>query len=421
VALWDIPRHRLLTLGARGDGESLAFSDDGAILAAGGLDGLAVWNVRERRIIDRAPAADVVSVAFGPQDQLAADYIGGDVRVWRVRQRLEPLASFKAPNISAEGLAWSSPSKLIVADESGATEWAIGGTPHSRLLLPPALTRHFSLVAVTPQSRLVVGVGLGAVQAWSLGSESGFTRARYTTDRYYPYESADSLPAWIRTSALDALLRASQSNPSTATVRSPDGRLTLLLHNPGVSLYRAPARLLHSEPNAVTASFQPHGKLIALGEANARRTHATTFVPSMIVFRDADTWKLVGEKLVATMASHAKIARLAFSPDGSMLASGTCTSCGPFLPLGSTTRMWDVRERIAIGQPLPGLPLTFSPDGTHLALLDDQLQVVVVDDTPWTTDFGRLQTRVCALVHRSLTRAEWRAFVGDAPYRATCG
>ena len=115
---------------------------------------------------------------------------------------------------------------------------------------------------------------------------------------------------------------------------------------------------------------------------------------------------------------------LAYSPDGTLLASTTTGL--------STTRLWDAQSGAAVGDQLTAgrTPFTdrtfvvdhflsarpaFSPDGTHLATPSFDGMTTV-----WDLSADHWLAAACDVVGRSLTRDEWRQYVGSSGYRATC-
>jgi WD40 repeat protein len=81
-------------------------------------------------------------------------------------------------------------------------------------------------------------------------------------------------------------------------------------------------------------------------------------------------------------------------------------------------RIWDVTTGRAVAE-LPSdafvAAIAFSPDGQFLATAsrDDDL-------TLWSWRPEQLIDRACRNLTRNLTRAEWRDFLPDIPYRPTC-
>jgi WD40 repeat protein len=104
---------------------------------------------------------------------------------------------------------------------------------------------------------------------------------------------------------------------------------------------------------------------------------------------------------------------VAFSPDGTTLASGSADH---------TVRLWDTATGRQIGVPLTGhtdmvFAVAFSPDGKTLASGSVD-HTVRLWDTAYVVD---IVTRLCASAERSLTRPEWARYVPPGPaYRNVC-
>jgi WD40 repeat protein len=102
---------------------------------------------------------------------------------------------------------------------------------------------------------------------------------------------------------------------------------------------------------------------------------------------------------------------LAISPDGATLAAGD---------MSGKIWLWDLATLQPIGVPLAGAgfsdELVFSPDGSRLASgnIDGTIEIWDVSPESW-------RERACRIANRDLTEEEWERYLGDRPYRSTCG
>ncbi|AXG55203.1 WD-40 repeat protein [Streptomyces lincolnensis] len=107
------------------------------------------------------------------------------------------------------------------------------------------------------------------------------------------------------------------------------------------------------------------------------------------------------------------VGALAISPDGSTLAVGGDAG---------TLQLWDTATQQPLGGPLPTpgeaiTSLAFSADSTTLYAAGTHVPL-----QRYTVDPARAVELICArLGGTNLTRAQWKAYVPDAPYRTVCG
>jgi WD40 repeat protein len=177
-------------------------------------------------------------------------------------------------------------------------------------------------------------------------------------------------------------------------VESPDGEQRLELADD--------EEPLRGHTGAVNClAVQPHGGLLASGGLDGT----------------VRLWELEARRPVGEpMAAEARLSDLAFSPDGRTLASAA---------LDGSVRLWDVETRRQLGRPLGAHArsaggVAFDPDGTALMTGGEQPGLRRWDSLLWTDDRKLAHARLCSVVGRNLTRAEWAEFLPEEDYRETC-
>ncbi|MCP4697849.1 MAG: protein kinase [Gammaproteobacteria bacterium] len=140
-------------------------------------------------------------------------------------------------------------------------------------------------------------------------------------------------------------------------------------------------------------AYSPDGKLLA-----------TIGRSQKLKFWDVQSGNPAGE---AELGYSNDIMRLAFSPNGLVLA----------IAGGYNVELWDVpkRKRLAVlhkGEKRMQA-VAFSPDGRWLAAAGSKLLL-------WELTPEFAINAACRLAGRNLTRAEWKDYRGDKPWRITC-
>lgn len=157
-------------------------------------------------------------------------------------------------------------------------------------------------------------------------------------------------------------------------------------------------------------AFSPNGTRLATGTS-----------AGVVQQWSVDTHKPVG---LALKGHTGPVSGVAYSPDGTVLAAST---------LGyARSRVWDADTGAAIGQELAtgrtpstysafliehfqGSRPAFSPDAQALAIPSYDGTTVV-----WDLEPSHWLDAACDLVGRNLTQAEWDLYLGDLDYRKTC-
>jgi WD40 repeat protein len=115
-----------------------------------------------------------------------------------------------------------------------------------------------------------------------------------------------------------------------------------------------------------------------------------------------------------------RVTRVAFSPDGQVLASQTQLS---FSNQASVLQLWDVSTGKSIGQPRKIgnnwnlLKAPFNHSGTLMATIEGLGEKTAL--TLWDTDVKSWQERACNIANRNLSRREWLNYFSDRSYHKT--
>jgi WD40 repeat protein/DNA-binding SARP family transcriptional activator len=190
------------------------------------------------------------------------------------------------------------------------------------------------------------------------------------------------------------------SSTFTDVTFSPDGlRLVATSFSGGAWVFDltkedpTPELLPDTLDDVAVAAFSPDGSLAATGSPNGT-----------VQFRDARTFAPLGAPVTV---AEGFVSSLAFSPDGNLLAAGDLNKS----IAASTTRLIDVATRQTVGEPLVGLPRppSFSPDGTTMATSS------LSNTLLWSLDPAIWRERACEIAGRSLTDAEVREYLPNNP------
>ncbi len=179
VALWDVATHRLIEKLSYKDKDavvdSLAFSPDATMVAAGESDGKAVvWNVATHRLIATLAtrSKSVNSVAFSPDGaDLATGDADGEVLLWNMRSRTQA-ADIVTGNAAINSVVFSRDGTVMATGgyDGTARLWDVATGQQ----IGTALTIEFgSVMTFSPDDRTLVTTGFGGAARWDVGYISG--------------------------------------------------------------------------------------------------------------------------------------------------------------------------------------------------------------------------------------------------------
>jgi WD40 repeat protein len=356
AVLWEAATGReLFILKHPGELRALAFSADGKTLVTGGSDKFArLWEVSSGKAVGQPlPHPHTVwSAAFSPDGTtVLTGCDDGRGRLWDVATGLprgQPLGhqgAIKQVAFSGDGRT-----AVTASGDGTARLWdAVSGRPRAA---PLRHQGHIDALAAGPKGR-----------TWLTGSGDGTAR--------------------LWDGAVGSLERHTFSGPVKvcALAYSPDGKRAAVsfFHNsplPQVYDVDTGRGVGLSVPHRVWAlAFSRDGKSVAAGCNNG-----------VACVYDAETGAL--SKMPGKPLPHrGSVNALAFSPDGTMLLTGSAVyddKGNP--PVQGEARLWDLRTGELVGPPIPfpedvegQPPLAFSPDGRRFAVGDMQGTVYLLD------------------------------------------
>lgn len=380
LGIWDVKTRvlRETFAGHAGAARDLRFSPDGTTLYSGSDDGsVIVWDVSGRRRLGRPfrfaeSQGAAKAVAVSPDGSLLATSPGaGQVNLRRARDGVV-VARLRGPTSTVESVAFSHDGRLIAASGDGrrAVVWTVA-TGAIAASLGPLEQRGASGVNFSSDDRLLGTAGSdGLLQLFDLRTRQQVGATRVA-------------------GSLQDVDFSSDGQRVVAAGLSGD----IAVYNLGL---RQLERTINHHDGILAIRFAPDGRTIATGD-----------IPGRVNFWDAATGAQVGSPLGG---QNGLVFSVTFDASGKQVL--TTSTDGKL-------RLWDFASRKLVGAALPGVDGagwgTFFPDGKRVVAAFDSGYAIV-----WEIEPAAWATHACRVAGRNLTRAEWRDFLPERPYRPVC-
>ena len=410
IRVWDVATGQPVappTLDFAGSIMVAASTPDGALLATGNTQepNIRLWDIdklgqtdplRTGEVFARPPAYLLSMALNSDETRLAAGSFTGQIYVWDTATRKMTVEPFG----DHEGWVYSvafSPDGRTLASASVDSTIRLWDTHTGESILPPleGHTRTVKSVAFSPDGTLLASGGDDAtMRLWDahtgelLSVNPGMLITRST-----------SLGLWDVTFSPDGTLVA-----GAAAV--PEKKAVLWdVRDPTAP--RVVARLPNNAIGGATSvAFSPDGKILAVGAG----------LEGTVLLWDVETRQPIGAPIPAHQRT---IWPVAFSPDGTLLASGG---------LDGAIRLIDAATGQLIGPPLitdSQSPLGQSESSVHSLIFPADGKTLLSSNAGgfihrWDVDPESWQQQACWLAGRNLTQAEWERYLPEMPYEKTC-
>jgi WD40 repeat protein len=401
-----------------GQAHTVAVSRGRHTVAAAGDGPVSLWSLRlphRPSTVQPGHAGNLLAIAFDPDAGTLAT--GGDDNTVRLSD--VPAASTNAPlgpdpNTMAVGFARDG--RLLAGGSvfNATRVWASRG-PH----LSDVRVGGVSDLAFTPDGKLGLATGntRGIAQIWNVSTgqvvheldAQPLSVAAFSPDGSRAVTGSDAGEArvWnvMTGERLHVLPRGDGAISSVAF--TPDGKFVVTGAEHGrarlwdVATGEKSGRVFDAHESAgdvYSVAFSADGKYLITGNSDGTARIWTVH-----------DRRQVGEPLRA--ASHGYgVVRVAFSPDGQAVATGN----------GEQVQLWDVASHQPLGGSLDGDAVAFSRDGRSLAVASPMGQTARLWKRILWRNIDDLRARVCGIVWRDLTTAEWATYAPGLPPRASC-
>lgn len=361
------------------------FSSDGQWILSGSRNMVRIWETTSGHEVAWLSPEGMRVLALSPNGQLAiSDNDEGVARVWEVTTGHE-IAWVKYESESPESLtsllsyrvALFSPDGQLAIYNSGGSVIQVWETVNGREVARMTHEGGVRFVAFSSDGRWVISGSYDkTVRVWEVAT--GREIARMTHERYVTAMAFSPDGRWVVSAGCDEYSRWTCVHSSARVWEAVSGNEI--------------ARMTH-EGDVSAVIFSPDGRWVV--------SHSGDIT--------AWVWEATTGREIARMTHEKPVTSIAFSPQGQWVVSGS---------RDGTARVWEATTGAEVARMTHEgevNSVAFSPDGRWVLSVSE-------DDTArvWWWQPEDMIRLACERLTRNLTREEWKQYLGDEPYRATC-
>ena len=374
---------------------SVAFLPDGSLVTGSGSGAVSVWDLGPHpRLRAWEPREQIDNGAvFADDGRTLVSFVKGGAK-FRSTEKLDSdqdTVPLSGPDVRLL-IRGSSNRYLATVDQNdNVTVWDLSDRHVSDTVSEPGLATIFA----------------GSFETNLLGNAELLALAGRDTQKR-PAIKLFSSSEMKRMHAVDTALRLEADLPVTALALNVSRNLLAFAQGKVISIYNlvtAGQQEIETDDSVTVLAFSTDGSLLAWGSHDhGIHLHRTGTDANVAMALIADGAEEFG-------AQTSTVKAVAFSPDGSLMASGD---------EDGRVILWNIDEFDQIGQPIvigdnAVTDLSFSRDGRWLLSGDSSGSIRLV-----AMDMRALSHQACDIASRNLSDSEWGRFFGDRPRHITC-
>jgi WD40 repeat protein len=383
LQLWDLDTRQYLgDLDTLGPYFSVTFNADGSRLASGGEYVVRIWDVKSALLLQELNVENskVLTVAFHPKGTLLVcggyyrpkpEY-GPTLQLWdliseRVVYNLDESRTHYQALFSPDGSLIASAN----SEEPRVWETSTGQLLQRLQPYPSRISYLPSDLAFSIDGKTIIGDG-GLIQQWNLEGElinvmRGTNIASYNSEGQKIVSQVDTtFEIWdLNTGEIERVFNLpSHSGAIIDHAFSPDGRtLVTVAEDDMVRIWDVKSgQLEHFHlaryENLASVAFHPGGEILAYGGCSG-----VTQMRTVICYEGKITlWDVASKRVLRDLGNFTDINKIAFSPDGQILAANVWEGVSSVLLLYDlhSNRLQEIRRHC--------FDFVFNPDGSVIAV-----------------------------------------------------